>query len=141
MLTRRFDFSKDYRIRNALAATLVERANQERTPTREAARLRFLNRAREEFERVLTIDSENETAHYNLAQLHKRLGNEKEADHHQTLYLKYHPDSNARDLAIQTHRRAHPAANHAAQAVVIYNLHRDEAPGFNPVAHPATSEK
>ena len=138
---RRFDFSKDYRIRNALAATLVERANQERTPTREAARLGFLNRAREEFERVLTIDSENETAHYNLSQLHQRLGNEEEADHHQTLYLKYHPDSNARDLVIQTHRRAHPAANHAAQAVVIYNLHRDEAPGFNPVAHPVTSEK
>ena len=55
---------------------------------------------------------------------------------------KYLPDYNAQDRAISIARRANPAADHAAQATVIYPLQRPGAPELpqniaNPVASPA----
>jgi hypothetical protein len=38
--------------------------------------------------------------------------------------LKYKPDDNARDQAIAVARTADPAADHAAEAIVIYDLAR-----------------
>jgi hypothetical protein len=51
----------------------------------------------------------------------------EEADEHGRLHAKYKPDDNARDRAIAAARRKYPAANHAAEAVVIYDLQRPDA--------------
>ncbi len=40
------------------------------------------------------------------------------------MYQKYKPDDNARDRALVLARSKDPAANHAAEAVVIYDLRR-----------------
>ena len=39
------------------------------------------------------------------------------------------PDETARARAATAYRRKHPAANHAAEAVVIYPTNRPDAPG------------
>ena len=46
---------------------------------------------------------------------------------HAALHAKYKPDDNATDRAIAIARRNNPAADHAAEAVVIYDLHRTGA--------------
>jgi hypothetical protein len=75
----------------------------------------------------LKIDSENLTAHYNLGLIHGRLGNQEQAAKHQRLHEKYKPDDNARDRAINLARAKDPAANNAANAIVIYPLQREGA--------------
>jgi len=47
---------------------------------------------------------------------------------HRREHEKYLPDYNATDRAITIARRANPAADHAAQATVIYPLQRPGAP-------------
>jgi tetratricopeptide (TPR) repeat protein len=117
---RGFDFSKDYEVINELGQTYVERAKRERA---NPERFRhFLGLACAQFERTLELDSENLSAHYNLALIHENLGNSETAAEHRREHEKYRPDDNARDRAIAIHRRANPAADHAAQAIVIYAL-------------------
>jgi len=84
----------------------------------------------------LAIDSENVTAHYNLALIHGQLGNRDKASTHRKLHERYRPDDNARDRAVSVARRADAAADHAAQAVVIYELQRRGALGLAPVSSP-----
>jgi hypothetical protein len=48
------------------------------------------------------------------------------------LHARYKPDDNAGDRAIALARARYPAANKAAEAVVIYPLHRAGAPGLDP---------
>lgn len=127
---RHFDFSKDYRLLNELGQTLFERAKQERGDARRARREPFLADAVMWFERALAIDPENVTAHYNLALIHAQRGNTEKADEHRALHARYKPDDNARDHAIAAARRRDPAANHAAEAVVIYDLQRPGAFGL-----------
>ena len=55
------------------------------------------------------------------------------AEHHRRLHERYRPDDNARDRAVAIARRQNPAADHAAQAIVIYPLQRPGAPGLNSV--------
>ena len=110
---------------NELGQTLFERAKQERGKARQQE---FLRQAAAQFEKTLTLDSENLTAHYNLALIHAQLGKEKLASEHRRLHERYRPDDNARDQAIAIHRRQNPAADHAAQAIVIYSLQRRGAP-------------
>jgi tetratricopeptide (TPR) repeat protein len=129
---RGFDFSKDYVVINELGQTLFERAKLERGDDRAAARMQFLNAAAEQFEKTLTIDSENVTAHYNLALIYTELGKPALAEEHRALHERYRIDDNARDRAIAIARRDNPAADHAAQAIVIYPLQRPGAPGLGP---------
>jgi tetratricopeptide (TPR) repeat protein len=130
---RGFDFGRDYEIINELGQTLVERAKLDR---RDPARQReFLLQARDHFGKTLSVDSENVTAHYNLGLIHGQLGNEAKAAEHRRLHERYRPDDNARDHAIAAARRRDPAANHAAQATVIYDLQRPGAFGLEPAAH------
>ena len=91
----------------------------------------FLSRALKRFEQTLKFDSENLTAHYNLALIHSQLGNEDLASKHRRLHEKYRPDDNARDIAVANARRANPAADNAAQAITIYKLQRIGAPGLD----------
>ena len=128
-LDRGFDFSQDYVVLNELGQTLFERAKMERF--NEVNRKNFLNRAIKRFEKTLTFDSENLTAHYNLGLIHSQLGNEDLAAKHRRLHGKYRPDDNARDIAVANARRANPAADNAAQAITIYKLQRSGAPGFD----------
>lgn len=124
---RGFDFSKDYDVINQLGLALFERAKQERGSDREPQRRAFLEQAVAQFEKTLSLDSENVFAHFNLSQIHAQLGNEAKADEHRKLHDRYRPDPNATDRAIAIHRRNNPAADHAAQAIVIYPLQRPGA--------------
>ncbi|MEO1085161.1 MAG: tetratricopeptide repeat protein, partial [Acidobacteriota bacterium] len=121
---RGFDFSKDYRLLNELGQTLYERARQERGEAKQASRRAFIDRAKGYFERTLELDPENSAAHYNLYLLHKELDLEDQANVHFDLYRKYKVDDNARDRAVAIARAADPAADHAAEAIVIYDLQR-----------------
>ncbi len=129
---REFDFSQDYRLLNELGQTIFERAKQERGPKRIVLRRELLLEALASFERVLELDPENVTAHYNLALLHDQLGDAEEADRHHRLHETYKPDDNARDRAVAAARIRYPAANHAAEAVVIYDLQRHGAYELSP---------
>ena len=128
-IDRGFDFSQDYVLLNELGQTLFERSKMERV--NEAKRNDFLSRALNRFEQTLTLDSENLTAHYNLALIHLQIGNKELAEKHRLLHEKYRPDDNARDVAVANARRANPAADNAAQAITIYKLQRNGAPGLD----------
>ena len=121
---RGFDFSLDYRVVNELAQTLLERGKQERGDARQDAREALLNEAVELYATTLKLDPENLAAHYNLALIHRLLGNEELAAKHQATHEQYRPDDNARDRAIALARERYPAADHAAEAIVIYDLQR-----------------
>ena len=131
---RNFDFSLDYRIRNALGRTLIDLADvaYDREQTEEGDRL--WSEAEKEFLRVLETDSENLTAHGYLARIYSRNENEEKADYHREMQLRYKPDDNAADVARPEGRRRYPAADHAAESLVIYWLHREGAPGLPPEA-------
>ena len=124
---RGFDFSLDYRLLNELGQTLFERSKQERGEARRAEREALMARAEAQFQRALEIDPENTTAHYNLNLIYRQLRRADDAKVHFDLYRKYKVDDNARDRAVAIARANDPAANHAAEAIVIYDLHRDGA--------------
>jgi tetratricopeptide (TPR) repeat protein len=119
---RDFDFSLDYEVINELGQTYFERSKLERG--NKAKHEEFLKLAIERFEKTLSIDPENLTAHYNLALIYSQLANSEKAEFHRKEHEKYRPDDNARDRAIAIHRAKNPAADHAAQSIVIYNLQR-----------------
>jgi len=138
---RQFDFGKDYIALDELGQTLMERAKQERGPNQRAERERLLRQAASTFEKTLALDSEDLAAHYNLALIHAELGNEKRAAEERALYARYKPDDNARDTTVALHRSRNPAANHAAEAVVIYELQREGRylADVGPILKPAVS--
>jgi len=117
---REFDFGKDYTALAELGQTLYERSKIERGEKRSV----LLREAAGWFEKVLALDSEDLAAHYNLALIAAALGDEPRAERHRLLYARYKPDENARDTTVSKHRMSNPAANHAAEAVVIYPLQR-----------------
>ncbi|MCG8653988.1 MAG: tetratricopeptide repeat protein, partial [Pirellulales bacterium] len=123
---RGFDFSLDFMVRNQLGLTLIDLAQRADAMGRPAEFKSFLEDARTEFETVLKTDSENVTAHANLAEIYAMLGNGSKEKHHRNLHSRYKPDNNAAELAIPEARRRYPAANHAAASLVIYDLHRDQ---------------
>lgn len=122
-----FDFSLDYRLLNEYGQTLFERAKMERGEERSQQRRLFLEEAVIWFEKALAVDSENVTSHYNLYLLYQQLGENGKAETHRSLHAKYKPDDNVRDYAVSAHRGKNPAADHAAEAVVIYDLQRKGA--------------
>ncbi len=119
---RGFDFSRDYEVNNELGLALFERAKEERSAEGAETRTMLLREAATVFERTLAIDAENITAHYALALVAEALGDPARAAFHRAAHERYKPDENARDRSIALHRLANPAANRAAQALVIYEL-------------------
>jgi len=83
------------------------------------------------FQRTLAIDPENVTAHYNLQLLYSELGDAARSKAHRRLHARYKPDDNARGIAVRLARQKYPAANHAAENLVIYDLQRSGAPGLD----------
>jgi tetratricopeptide (TPR) repeat protein len=124
---RGFDFTKDYLLLAELGQTLFERAKQERGEAKKARRSELLQEARAQFERVLELDPENAMAHFNLDLIYRQLGEKQRAETHAAAYQKYKVDDNARDRAVTRARMSDPAANHAAEAIVIYDLNRAAA--------------
>ena len=115
---RGFDFSRDYRLRNTLAQAYFERAKI----AEGAERTADLERARDEHQAALILDPENVVAHYGIAQVLESLGDRAAAAAHRARHGQYRVDDNAQDRAVAIARRNDPAANHAAEAVVIYDL-------------------
>ncbi len=126
---RGFDFSWDYRLQNTLAQTLFERS---KLTTSDPAEIVWLGRSVDHYQRSLRVDPENVTAHYGLAQVYARLDRPIQAEKHRQLHEKYRRDDNAHDRALASARRSNPAANHASEAVVIYDLQRRGAYGLPP---------
>ena len=121
---RGFDFSKDYVVINELGQTYYLRSKLERgQPEREK---QFLQLAMDQFHRTLELDSENQTAHYNLSLIFSELEDVEKAAYHRLLHEKYRFDDNARDRAVALARSKDPAARHASQGIVIYDLQRVE---------------
>ncbi len=131
---RGFDFSRDYRLLDELGLTVFERAKQE---PHGAQRDELLREAASWFEKALAEDPENVTAHYGLSQVRGQLGDTDKAQWHLAQHARYKPDDNARERAAAWARLHYPAANHAAESVVIYDLQREgayELPGPMKVA-------
>jgi hypothetical protein len=87
------------------------------------------------------LDSENVPAHHNLSLLYRELGDEKKAAEHRELHARYKPDDNAADRAVRLAREKYPAANHAAEAVVVYDLRRNGAVGLAEAQAAARAEE
>jgi len=141
MIERKLDFSLDYEVRNLLGATLFDQARQIRGDAQQPERTSLLQEAARQYELTLAIDSENVTAHYNLQLLYAQLGDKARADDHRRLHARYKLDDNAADLAVRLAREKYAAANHAAEAVVIYSLHRPGAPELDRAAETGIDEK
>lgn len=124
MKSRGFDFRLDYEVINLLGQTLFDRARQLRGDANRERRQEMLDQAAAQFKRTLEIDPENVVAHFNLGLLYTELDKNEDAQKHKQLHAKYRPDDNARDVAVAAARAKYPAANHAAEAVVIYDLQR-----------------
>jgi tetratricopeptide (TPR) repeat protein len=122
---REFDFSQDFTLLNEYAQTLFDRSKLERNDP--GRRDEYLRQAEQWFLRVLELNSENAEAHYGLSQVCARLGEPDEEQAHRALYAKYKVDDNARDRAIVLARQKSAPANHAAEAVVLYDLQRSGA--------------
>ncbi|MEZ6131047.1 MAG: multiheme c-type cytochrome [Planctomycetaceae bacterium] len=119
---RKFDFSRDYVVNNLLGQTIFDRALQIRGEQRADERAQRMEEAVTVFLRTLEQDSENVDAHYNLSQLYSNLGNDELAAKHHRLHEKYKPDDTARGQAFGAARKKYPAANAAAEPLVIYEL-------------------
>ncbi|MDA0833391.1 MAG: multiheme c-type cytochrome [Planctomycetota bacterium] len=143
MLDRGFDFRPDYEIQNLLGQTLFDRARQfgrmgsnKEGEAGVQQRNVLLQQAIDVFHETLKYDVENVTAHYNLHLLYTLLDRPEKAAEHQKLHSIYKADDNAQGEAVRLAREKYPAANHAAEPLVIYPLHRTDAPGL-----PAATEK
>lgn len=122
---RGFDFSKDDRVLVELGNVLLEKAGAQGSaggllsaPT--ALRQRAVALARE----ALKLDPESVAGWYLLAQASQELGDAPAAEHAYAQHAQYKPDENARDRAVTRARLRDSAANHAAEAIVIYDLNR-----------------
>lgn len=121
---RKFDFTRDYVVNNLLGQTIFDRALQIRGNRPGEERETRLREAVEVFRQTLEIDSENVDAHSNLAQLYSVLGETELAAEHQRLHAKYKPDDTASGQVFGVARQKYPAANAAAEPLVIYDLNR-----------------
>ncbi len=134
MAAKGFDFSRDYEVRNQLGVAIFDQARQVRSSDQKAEKDALLKAAAAEFEKTLAIDSENVSAHYNLGLIYGQLGDAAQADKHRDLHARYKLDDNAADKAVRLAREKYPAADHAAEALVIYSLHPG---GEHPSGEPA----
>ena len=117
---RGFDFSQDYRLLIRLANVHYQRGQGYQAGSLE--RNNDLEAAIRWYGSALALDPENADAHYGLAQAYAAIGRTELNERHRDLHARYRVDDNARDRAIRLARERDPAANHAADPVVIYTL-------------------
>ncbi len=137
---RGLDFRLDYEIINLLGQTLYERARSLRGTQNDAARGQLFQEAVQWFQQTLILDPENVTAHYNLQLLYAALGDADQSAYHRQQHQQYKVDDNARDRAVAAARKRYPAANHAAEAVVIYDLGRETLTESDTEGHVSSRE-
>ncbi len=125
MQKRGFDFSIDIEVINLLGRTLFDLGNVRERQQRPEESTQYFREAVAQFEKTLTIDPEDVSAHHNLQLLFEKLGERDRAETQRELHSRYKPDDNAAGRAIRLAREKYPAANHAAEAVVKYSLHRN----------------
>lgn len=126
---RGFDFSRDYRMLTELGRTLYERARQIRGEARRQERESLLVRAAARLEQSLRLDPEHPATHHALSLVYLDLGRIEEAAVHQRLHESYRSDDQAIARAVSLHRTRNPAADRAAEPIVIHDLQRFETPG------------
>ncbi len=137
---RGFDFSRDDRVRIELAETLMEIARTGRGDDAKARAEALLAEARDHLRAAIAEDSESAAAHYLLAQVYDELGDPLLAAEHRSKHALYRPDDNARDSAVNAARIRYPAANKAAEAVVLYDLQRPGAFGLDAASAPKAAD-
>jgi len=130
MRKRKFDFSLDYEVINLLGQTLFDLGRLRARQKRSEEATQHWRDAVARFQKTLTIDSENVTAHHNLQLLYTELGQPEKAAQHGRLHARYKVDDNAKGRAVRLARQKYPAANHAAEAVVKFSRHRSGAHGL-----------
>jgi tetratricopeptide (TPR) repeat protein len=136
---RKFDFSKDYIVRLSYGTVLVDLAEKASLRGKKDQALEYLNKARQEFESVIDdqVDPDNNTAYANLRDIYRRLAAytndskeiaelEQKSKQMETFNQRFKPDDNAADIAIPKARMKYPALDHAAEKIVIYDLHRNQ---------------
>jgi tetratricopeptide (TPR) repeat protein len=125
MQRRGFDFSLDIEVINQLGRTLFDLGNIRERQRRVEEGREYFEEAVMQYQKTLMIDPENVSAHHNLQLLYDRLEEPELAEKHRKLHEIYKPDDNAQGRAIRLAREKYPAADHAAEAVVKYSLHRE----------------
>lgn len=135
MIELGFDFSGDPRSHQLAWTDTVDPAKAVRVDGDPQQKRRLLEAATT-FDKTLALESENVTAHHNLYQIYEELGDNAKVAFHNAEHLKFKPDNNAQGRAVGLARAKYPAANFAAEALVIYPVQRDGAPGLDakPVA-------
>jgi tetratricopeptide (TPR) repeat protein/cytochrome c553 len=125
-IERGFDFAKDDRVLLELGnvlleqATAAERGGAGGGESPAALRQRALALA----DSALALDPESVPAWYLRAQAARNLGDDATADRALERHAFFKVDENARDRAVRLARERDAAANHAAEAIVIYDLQR-----------------
>jgi predicted Zn-dependent protease len=84
----------------------------------------LLSRSRANLDAALALDPESASAWYVLSQVATEQGDGALAERARAQHAIYKLDDNARDSAITAARARYPAANHAAEPIVIYDLQR-----------------
>lgn len=121
---RGFDFSRDLRVPHLLGRTLFEQARASRGEAQRPQREALLLRALAALEAALAVDPEAAAVHHSLSQVQEFLGDSDKAAHHRAAHERHRTDDLAVATAVAGHRAANPAANHAAEAVTLYDLQR-----------------
>lgn len=119
---RNFDFSKDYRLLNTLGNVYYQLGLR----LRGDERVGYMKKAEETYQSALALDPENAQTHWGLKRVYGDLGNAELEALHEEKHAYYKPDDNAREEAVSKARLKYPAADHAAEDVVIYDLQRDQ---------------
>lgn len=125
---RKFNFRRDEDVWIELGGVLFDQARQLRGDDQQSVREALLKESVTTFDEVLKLDSESFRAHYNLNLLYTALGDLPRAEEHHKLHERYKDDDTIRGQAIPIARAQYPAANHAAEPLVIYPLQRSGAP-------------
>ncbi len=118
---RGFNFALDTRVLNELSETLLEQALVEQGESRTA----LVNRALSVARAALEVDPEHAQAWWLVNRSATELGDESTAANAREKHARYKPDENARDRAVRLAREKYPWANAAAEATVLYPMHRE----------------
>ncbi|VAW34663.1 hypothetical protein MNBD_GAMMA01-953 [hydrothermal vent metagenome] len=122
-----FDFSKDYRFVTMYAQTVFQRSKM----LTAAKQGEYYQKALRLFKHVLDLNPEWADAHFGMFQLYTAMGDEAKANQHKALHQKHKIDDNAHDTVIAKARANNKAADHAAEAIAIYEL--DKLENYTPV--------
>ncbi len=122
---RGFDFSRDLRVPHLLGRTLFEQARAARGEAQRPQREALLLRALAALQAALAIDPEAAAVHHTLSQVQALLGDSARAAYHRAAHERHRTDDLAVATAVARHRAANPPANHAAEAITLYDLQRE----------------